>query len=219
MHKMPSLSEFLTSEAGAPLRAHFHEQSFPKGMLLPKEGSDQIFVVRRGKLRVYLATEERELSLAYLSEGDVFSTHTRAELRAEQPSQLWLAPRMVIERQLALFPPLQAAVIRVLAMTLAQSMTLIEDLAFHQVRGRIARYILRCAKRQKVELSAGAQIRLDLGMEEIAALLGTTRQTASTEFNAMVHEGAIARAEKRRIAILMPEKLLAWANTGETKPL
>jgi len=217
MQKMPSLSDFLASEAGAPLRVHFREQSFQKGMLLPREGSDQIFVVRRGKLRVYLATEERELSLAYLTEGDVFSTHTRAELRAEQPSQLLLAPRTIIERQLAAFPPLQAAVIRVLAMTLAQSMTLIEDLAFHQVRGRIARYILRCAKRQKVELTAGAQIRLELGMEEVAALLGTTRQTASTEFNAMVHEGAIARAEKRRLAILLPEKLAIWASEGEAK--
>lgn len=211
MHTMPSLAEFLETDAGSDLTGLFREQSLPAGKLLLTDDRDQILIVRRGRLRVYLATEDRELSLTYLQPGDAFSTHTRAALSAQKDSLVLLAPRKVIEQQLGAFPPLQAAVIRVLATTLGQTMTMIEDLAFHRVRGRISRYLIRCLKRQRGALASGAEIRLDLGIEEIAALLGTTRQTASTELNAMVHEGAISRQGRRSFVLLQPEKLSAWA--------
>ncbi len=207
----PSLSDFLASEAGSALRARFHEQTLANGALLPESEMDQVLVVKRGRLRVYLTTPERELSLVYLNEGDVFSTHTRAQLQAVQPTLLLMAQRAVIERELAHYPALQRAVISVLATVLNQAITLIEDLAFHQVRGRIARYLLRCADRQKVAVEPGSAIRLDLGLEEIAALLGTTRQTASTELNALMHAGILAREGRHHIKICMPDRLQACA--------
>jgi CRP-like cAMP-binding protein len=209
----PSLFDFLDSPAGAPLRARFHERALDAGALFQeRDDKDHILVVKRGRLRVYLATPERELSLVYLSQGDVFSTHTRAQLQAVESTTLLLAPRGVIERELAHFPALQAAVIRVLAMVLNQAMTQIEDLAFYQVRARIARYILRCAARKKTDLEPGLLLRLDLNMEEIAALLGTTRQTASSELNAMIRLGAIARRGRGQLVIVAPDQLRAWAS-------
>ncbi len=208
----PSLSDFLSSEAGAALRSSFHEQVLANGSLLPeRENADQVLVVKRGRLRVYLTTPERELSLVYLNEGDVFSTHTRAQLQAVQPTILLMAQRAVIERELAHYPALQRAVISVLAAVLNQAITLIEDLAFHQVRGRIARYLLRCADRQKVAVAPESVIRLDLSLEEIAALLGTTRQTASTELNALMHAGILKRQGPRHIKICIPDRLQACA--------
>ncbi|WP_026595363.1 Crp/Fnr family transcriptional regulator [Methyloferula stellata] len=206
-----SLSEFLASEAGSALRSRFHEHVLANGALLPESEMDQVLVVKRGRLRVYLTTPERELSLVYLNEGDVFSTHTRAQLQAVQPTVLLMAQRAVIERELAHYPALQRAIISVLAAVLNQAITLIEDLAFHQVRGRIARYLLRCADRQKVAVEAGSAIRLDLSLEEIAALLGTTRQTASTELNALMHAGILTRQGRRHIEICMPDRLQACA--------
>lgn len=214
MQMMPSLAEYLETEASRELTGLFREQTLSAGTLLTSDDTDQILIVRSGRVRVYLATEERELSLTYLQPGDAFSTHTRAQLVTLEESRVLFAPRRVIERRLGAFPPLQAAVIRVLAGTLSQSMTLIEDLAFHQVRGRLARYLLRCLQRQNVPLEAGAEVRLDLSMEEIAALMGTTRQTASTEINAMEREGAIARPGRGRIEIARPAVLQAWAGTG-----
>ncbi|MBT0668309.1 Crp/Fnr family transcriptional regulator [Novosphingobium profundi] len=209
-----SLAELLESGTGASLLACFQERRLPAGALYDQHDRDQILVVRQGRLRVYLATPERELSLAYLSAGDVFSTHTRAEIAAQEDTTVLLAPRRVIERELATYPALQAAVIRVLARTLGQSITLIEDLAFHSVRGRIARYLLRCLTRHGQICVAGARIRLDLGMDDIAALLGTARQTASSELSAMVREGGLARLGRRQLLVLDPARLRIWA--GET---
>ena len=215
MHQMPSLAEFLETPEGAELTAFFQERSLAAGALLDDGEEDRLLIVRSGRMRVYLTSQGRELSLSYLSPGDVFSTHTRAQLSAQQPSRVLLAPRRVVERRLASVPVLQAAVLRVLAATLAQSMTMIEDLAFHQVRGRLSRYLLRILERQQTPASAGARIDLGFAMEEIAALLGTTRQTASTELNAMVRDGAIARIGRGQIVLLQPDTLRAWAGPGE----
>ncbi len=212
--RMLSLAQLLEDESGRTLLACFHPCEVAQGALFDREDRDQILVVRRGRLRVYLATPERELSLAYLASGDVFSTHTRAAIVAQEQSSLLLAPRRVIERELASYPPLQMAVIRVLAQTLGQSITVIEDLAFHSVRGRMARYLLRCLSRHARPCVTGAKIRLDLGMEEIAALLGTARQTVSSELSAMVREGGLARLGRRELLVLDPERLRSWAGEG-----
>ncbi|WP_395665894.1 Crp/Fnr family transcriptional regulator [Methylocella sp.] len=207
----PSLLSFLASAEGARLRARFVEKTMPKGALFrDQDRADRVFVVLSGRLRVYLATEDRELSLSYLTEGDIFSTHTRAQLAAAEESRLLLAERGVLEGELDACPPLRAAIIRVLARTLTQSLTAIEDLAFHDVRGRIARFLLRCAEREG-EARAGRIIAPGLGMDEIAALLGASRQSASTEFNALIREGALERLDRRRLRLLDVRKLRAAA--------
>ncbi|MCJ2181940.1 Crp/Fnr family transcriptional regulator [Novosphingobium sp. 1949] len=211
-----SLAELIEAEEGRGLLACFAERALGEGALFDQADRDQILIVRRGRLRVYLATHERELSLAYLAPGDVFSTHTRAQIVAQEETTLLLAPRRAIERELAAYPPLQAAVIRVLARTLGQSITLIEDLAFHSVRGRIARYLLRGLARRGEACAVGAQIRLELTVEEIAALLGTARQTASSELSAMIREGAIARLGRGNLVVLDPAALRAWAGEPQS---
>ncbi|TPW33141.1 Crp/Fnr family transcriptional regulator [Martelella alba] len=211
MRHSPTLSDFLESEAGETLTQFFREQILPAGTMLRDDCGDQILIVRTGRLRVYLATQERELSLTYLLPGDAFSTHTRAQLSAQENSRILIAPRRLVERQLGHFPLLQEAIFRVLAATLSQSLTMIEDLAFHPVRGRLARYLLRQTSQQPDEQEAGIVIQLALSMEEIATLIGTTRQTASTELNAMVKDGVIARNGRSGLVILQPERLRLWA--------
>ena len=195
------------------MRLQFRERSLAKGaMLNEQDDDDHIFVIKQGRLRIYLSSPERELSLFYLNEQDIYSTHSRAQIQAVQDAVLLIAPRSLIERELGRYPALQGAVIRVLAMALNRTITVIEDLAFHQVRGRIARYLLRLAKRRKSSIEAGCVLRLDLGMEEIAALLGTTRQTASTELNAMIKAGAVQRHGRGQLMILDPVQLSQWAD-------
>ena len=63
----------------APLRKLFVSRKFAKGAMVfePKSG-DQIFIVTRGRARVYLAYRDKEFTMAMLDSGDVYATHTRA---------------------------------------------------------------------------------------------------------------------------------------------
>jgi hypothetical protein len=95
----PSLLDFLNSEAGADLRSKFRERTLAKGAMLDDlDDSDHIFLIKQGRLRIYLSSPERELSLFYLVEQDIFSTHSRAQIQAVQATVLLMAPRSAIER-------------------------------------------------------------------------------------------------------------------------
>ena len=73
---------------------HYLELTKPKVVLLivftgivgtllstPGDARDRVFIVLGGRLRVYLADDERELTLAFLEAGDVYATHTPTFVR------------------------------------------------------------------------------------------------------------------------------------------
>lgn len=208
-----SIVALLEQEGTHPLRGVFQMVAFERGQLLTHpDDADYIFVVKTGCLRAFLLAFDRELSLAYLRQGDMFSTHTRLQMQASEPTELFMARRTAVERVSAAYPALQYALIHGLAKVLGQTMTLLEDLAFHHARGRIARYIVRSAAQAGIDLQRGQVVPLTLGMEEMAALLGTTRQTVSTEFNSMIREGAFARERRRALRLGDVTLLKNWAS-------
>ncbi len=212
-HSPSAILELLEGDGTHPFRGVFQMVAFERGQLLTHpDDTDYIFIVKTGCLRAFLLAFDRELSLAYLRQGDMFSTHTRLQMVAHEPTRVLIARRSAVERVSAAHPALQHALIHGLARVLGQTITLLEDLAFHHARGRIARYIVRSAMHAGVGLQRGQVVPLALGMEEMAALLGTTRQTVSTEFNAMIREGAFARERRGYLRLEDVSLLRNWAN-------
>lgn len=193
------------------LLAGFELTSLPKGHLLstPDGPMDQVFVVRSGRLRVYLAGENRELSLSFLEPGDIYTTHTPTYVETVAPTTLWLIDTRAFAEKLAGNPAATPLVMRVLGRLLANAVGLIEDLAFREVPARLARFLLGLAERRGEPQDAGWLIPLDLGTEDIASLLGTTRQTVSSLINQWQREGILQRQGRRRLLILSRDALAA----------
>lgn len=74
----------------AGLLAGFATRCVRRGQLIssPGQADNLVFIVRSGRLRVCLASQERELTLAFLARGDVFSTHTPAWITATEPGEV-----------------------------------------------------------------------------------------------------------------------------------
>jgi len=189
--------------------AGFTLRHLPKGFLLSTPGSpaDQVFVVRSGRLRVYLTGESRELSLSFLEAGDIFSTHTPTYVEAVAPTTIWITGTSAFARKLATDPTVAPVVMRVLGRLLASSVNLIEDLAFREVPARLARFFLHLAERRGEARDTGCLIRLDLSIQEIADLVGTTRQTISTLINEWEREGILQRQGRHSVLIYSLEVL------------
>lgn len=212
-HGPTGILALLDTQGAHPLRGVFQPVAVERGQLLTyPEDTDYIFIVKTGCLRAFLLAFDRELSLAYLRRGDMFSTHTRLQMQAAEPTRLFIAQRAAVERVSAAHPALGHALIHGLAKVLGQTLTLLEDIAFHHARGRIARYIVRSAAHAGVKLQSGQIVPLALGMEDMAALLGTTRQTVSTEFNAMIRDGAFMRERRGALRLGNVTLLQGWAS-------
>lgn len=197
--------------------ADFVPRSYAKGQVLatPDHPSDQVFIVRSGRLRVYLTGGNRELSLAILEAGDVFSTHTPTYVRCLEACELWLIDTRRFARKLAQQPAISPVMMRVLGRILNNAISLVEDLAFRDVPARLARFLIRQAEQRGVAEADGLLLPLDLGTEDIACLLGTTRQSVSSLINQWQREGLLTRRGRRAVLIHDAQALVARSLTRD----
>lgn len=210
-HGSIDLATLARAEEPEGLLAGFDLRQLPKGYLLstPGQQRDQVFIVRSGRLRVYLAGENRELSLSFLEAGDVYVTHTPTYVQTVAPSALWVMDTRTFALKLARDPAVNPVIMRVMGRLLTNAVALIEDLAFREVPARLARFLVGLAARRSQPHEEGWLIPLNLSMEDIASLLGSTRQTVSTVINQWEREGILRRQGRRSLLILSLDALQA----------
>ncbi|NTV72199.1 MAG: Crp/Fnr family transcriptional regulator [Azonexaceae bacterium] len=208
MHAHPHLSrpDFSTlapAEAAAGLLDGFTLRELPKGYLLstPASPHNQVLMVRSGRLRVYLAGDNRELNLSFLEAGDIYTTHTPTYVEAVVSTSLWLIDTPAFARKLATDPSVTPVMMRVMGRLLSNAVGLIEDLAFREVPARLARFLWQLAERRGLRQEHGWLVPLDFSMQDIASLLGTTRQSISSLINQWEREGVLLRQSRRSLLV------------------
>ncbi len=196
----------------APLRQLFLPRKFAKGALVfqPKAG-DQIFIVTSGRARVYLAYRDKEFTMAMLDAGDVYATHTRAFVQALDDLEILIASVSEVRRYLGSMPSFNSAMIHVLGDLLSHAISVIDTLAFKDVRNRLieflvyeARRLPRCREcRHCGQCEDGGMVSLGLNTEQMATIIGSSRQTVSSLLNALAKDGVIQL--KGRGVICIPD--------------
>ena len=180
----------------ADLRDLFVERSHPKGSLIyqPDQGPDQVFVVSSGRVRIYLASDDKEFTLAILEPGSVYSTHTRAHVEAIEDSTLLVTDTGRFHSGLAEHPELTGAMINVLGGLLKNSFSIIHGLVFRDASLRLVSYLLEEARQGEPCDDQGCRIiRLGLVTEELAKIVGATRQTVSMLVSDLVRAGDLVK--------------------------
>jgi len=197
------LLELLASPEHRELAASLRERAFPKKALVctPYDDNDQVFILKGGRLRVFLAYEDREFTLALLEPGDIFSTHTRAFAETLEPSTLLLGSTENFRRQLIANPGVNLAMVKVLGELLKNSITIIEGLAFKDTRQRLLDFLLNAAEERGQQHPRGIVLTLGLSSEELALLIGTSRQTISTLVNEFIRAGCVEKQGRTALLI------------------
>jgi CRP-like cAMP-binding protein len=206
-----------TDAISADLLKDFTSRALPAGYLLstPQQSSNLVFLVRSGRLRVYLAGENRSLTLSFLEPGDIYTTHTPTFIETVEPTSLWVTETAEFAAKLMTDPAVVPMIMRVLGRLLQSTVGLVEDLAFREVPMRLARFLLGLAERRGQHLDQGWLVPLDLSTEEIASLLGTTRQTVSTLINQWQRDGILVRQGRRNLLIRSLEELRARSESEQ----
>src|SRR5574343_892368 len=142
----------------------FSLRNLAKGCLLstPADPRNQVLMVHTGRLRVYLAGDNRELNLSFLEPGDIYTTHTPTYVEAVAPSTIYLIDTADFARKLASDPSISPTMMRVLGKLLSNAVHLIEDLAFREVPARLARFLLGLVDRRGMPGDRGWLVPLDL---------------------------------------------------------
>lgn len=203
--------DLLAEPERAQLLRGFHRRRLSRGELLSQPGAerDSVFILEKGRIRVFLALEDKEHTLTFLEPGDLYSTHSDTYVQAVSDSELLSVPTRQMLSRLSEVPAAAPVIVSVLGQALGHAMRLIEDLALRDVEGRLARFLQGMQERRGEPTAAGIRLHLDLTTEDIARLLGTTRQTVSSLLNRFVREGVLSRIAGGGFLILDVDQLRA----------
>lgn len=207
---------FLESPEGTALRAGFMSRRCRRGETLCGPGTtrDEVLVLRRGRVRVHTSDGRRELTLMFLEPGDVFSTHTGATLTAAGAVELLAMPTRHFALALeAGGTPAVVSIMRVLGRLLAHTVERLEDLVFRDVHARLVRLLLALVRRQGLHQASGAwRCPLPFTLTDLAAVLGTSRQSVSVAFSALERQGLVRREGRQWLNI--PDLALLECHTA-----
>jgi CRP/FNR family transcriptional regulator, cyclic AMP receptor protein len=128
---------------------------------------------------------------------------------AHGPTTLLAVRRPDFKALLAAHVELYDALLRLNCRRLRLMFDALEDLNTKPLAARLARQLLLLARSYGVEEAGGQTlIGLTLAQEDLAQLLGASRQRVNQELKALEREGAV-RVEPSRLIVLSREKLLA----------
>ncbi len=199
-----NLLDLLERPEFADLRGALVPKRYAKGSFLsdPSEGANSVFIVSRGRARIYLGYEDKEFNLGILSPGDIYATHTRAFVQALDGVEALVTDTGTFHRNMLRHPEITKAMVGILGNMLKTSFSIIEGLAFKDVNARLVEFLTGEAERHgESDGSGGVIIRINLSVEQIALLVGSTRQTVSTFLNDLSRRGLVTRLDRERFLV------------------
>lgn len=193
----------------ASLLSLFHLKKYRKKEILfyPNHAEDYVFIVKEGKVRVYLASDDKEFTLSILEPGDAYSTHTRAYTQALEDCALLICKTEDFAEIMKSHPLFTSNVIKVLGDLLKNSITIITTLAFQKTDQRVKEYLISMAEERGVVCERGVTLEIGQDIGQIAMMIGASRQTVSSIFNEMHRLGILERVNRKTIIITDIEKL------------
>lgn len=206
----------LADDSATALKARMVEVKVSKGQILFNEGDsgDRLYIVTDGKIKLGIKSiDGRENLLAVLGPGEMFGelslfdpsprTATATALTdakllglGQEDLNLWLAEHPEVAKHL----------LRALAQRLRRTWEAVGDLVFSDVPGRVAKALSELAQKFGTRNDDGLHVAHDLTQEELAQLVGASRETVNKALADFATRGWV-RLEARAVVILDEERL------------
>ncbi|MGE0600512.1 MAG: Crp/Fnr family transcriptional regulator [Dehalococcoidia bacterium] len=209
----------LTAEQRADVAAEAAHRTYDSGevIFLEAEPCAGLFIVLTGLVRIFKTSADgKEQILRYMSAGDsfnevpVFDGGTNpASAAASEPTEVLFFSRETVLKLLERYPGLARIVVSVLGMRLRHMVTLVEDLSFRQVTGRVVQIIIQSVTPHE-GVGAGVNGRSRITQQEMAEMAGTSREVVARALRALEDAGAI-ELSRGDIQIKDGKKLLQYS--------
>jgi CRP-like cAMP-binding protein len=206
----------LDDEAATALRSSMDDSRLRRGEVLFREGDegDQLYIVTEGKVKLgRTSADGRENLLAILGPGQMFGelslfdpgprsatvtavTDTTFSSLSHEDLLRWLDGRPAVARGL----------LTQLAGRLRHANDVVADLVFSDVPGRVAKALLDLAERFGRTADDGVHVHHDLTQEELAQLVGASRETVNKALADFASRGWL-RLEQRSVVILDVDRM------------
>ncbi|MDD5190854.1 MAG: Crp/Fnr family transcriptional regulator [Dehalococcoidales bacterium] len=198
---VPYLSE-LTAQAQEAVKPLFFERSLRRSELAFMEGepADALYVLMNGVVKVFKTSsngKEQIISIStpheVLNDTSIFGGGPNpVSAQAMSPVVLYGIKKDKLEELLRQHPQMSLSIIKLLSERSLKLLSLIEDLSFKHVIGRVGKILL--------EHTADGGAKQRLTQQEMAAIAGTAREVVARSLKTLEERGVV-KIDRHRILI------------------
>ncbi len=195
------------------------ERQYRKNQIIFGEGDpgEALFFLKAGKIKLTKTTPDgREQILAFRSAGEIFAEVVLfdggpypATAEVVEDAKIGIIRNQDIEKIINQNVDIAVSLLKVMSKRLRQAQTAVKDIALKDVYGRLASILLKLAVDHGSQAPDGTKICLNLTHQELANMIGTSRESVNRVISEWRKEG-ILDAQRGEITILNPQKLKIW---------
>src|SRR5215207_5001158 len=164
----------------------------------PWEQGGKLFVLKKGRMRLYRTEGSREFTLEVVDAGTVFGEMAftpyrlrESFARAMEPSVLLAMEREGVERLIREKPQVGIRMISLLSERLRYYETRMEDVTLKAVPARLASLILFLVESEGVQIPGEIRIPTSYTHEHLGTMIGANREAVTRAFGRLQDKGAL----------------------------
>jgi CRP/FNR family transcriptional regulator len=190
---------------------------YRKGTVIFFEGEpgEAVYFIKSGKVKLYKCDEEgREYILNIFQDGDVIAEAVLfgggpypATAEAVEDSTVCVIKNRDLEDLIRKNPEIALRVIKIMSARLRESKEQIRNLAFRDTYDRTACMLHKICLDYGQKTPRGIEVELPFTRQELAALVGTSRETVTRVLSSMKKDGIID-IDRQKIVVLNEKKLM-----------
>lgn len=164
----------------------------------PRQADGKMFILKRGRVRIYKMDASREFTLEVLEAGTVFgevafTAHRLRDAYAEatEPCILLAMEREDVERLILQKPKVGVRMVSLLSERLHYYETRMEDVTLKGVPARLASLILFLVESEGVQRPGEIRIPTRYTHQHLGTMIGANREAVTRAFGRLQDEGAV----------------------------
>jgi CRP/FNR family transcriptional regulator, cyclic AMP receptor protein len=202
-----SLFHSLTDEQVRRIDARAKARDFKRGTLIyvPSDVGDCVLVLASGRVKIFHNTQDgKQALLAIIDPGELFGELALVDqgqreeyAEAMERSTVVLIPADEIQRLMEEYPRMSQGLSRLLSVRVQRDRKRLKALLFRSNRERVIHLLFDLAEKYgKYQREGGISIGIRLSHQELASMIGSTRETVTLVLGELQTEGAISISRK-----------------------
>jgi CRP-like cAMP-binding protein len=210
------LFEQLSADDLKNVEARSKSRTFARGtpIYLPLDETNSVFLLASGRVKIcHLTPDGKQSILAFIEPGELFGELALLEVgprdeyaESAEKSTIVLIPGEVMQQLMESHAGVTLGVTKLIGMRRRRIEQRLKNLLFLSNRDRLTHLLLELAEQYGTRENGGLRLRIQLSHQDLANVIGSTRETVTVVLGEMQQEGILS-VGRRRIVILDLHKL------------
>lgn len=222
-----NLFERLTPDQVSRLETSSQSKQFKRGNLLymPSDQSDSVLLLVSGRVKIYYVTDDgKQALLAIIDPGEmfgelaIFGSGQRNEFAEAMDScTVVMIPGSEIQRLMEEHSDVSIGVTKLMGLTRRRFERRLKSLLFRSNRERLIHLLIELAEKYGRATDKGLMIDIKLSQQDLANIIGSTRETVTLVLNELKAENSIS-VQRRQIVLDKADRLAAEIGVDAPEP-